>query len=151
MARYFKKELPGTPIFLPVGKAIRFEVGWDQMGYYATNNGYEVAELLKCAEQQKGGISEITQEQFEEAQKKTREQGPNRSSGQRPTIGPLGRNQLRSQQANAVVPSAANVVGVMADGRAISSFSQPQKTEGLTARPQFVKPKLGKAPPVAEK
>lgn len=146
MARYFKKELPGTPLYLPIGKPIQFDgVDYDY-GFYATNNGYEIAELLKCIQRKSGGVSEITEAEYNEWLKKKQAMPLGLQPRQRPSIGPQHRRSPNSLDAAAAVPSSANVVGVMADGRAINSFAQPQRSEGLAVNRSFVKPKVGKIP-----
>lgn len=140
---YFKKEIPETPVYLPVGKAITFEAIDRDYGYLATNDGYVIDQLQKLISSRRGGVSEITQAEYEEwVQKKTQLSLQPLQPRQRTTIGPQGRNQLRNQ-AGAVVPDAASVVGVMANGQPISSFAMGQRSEGLKVERTFVKPKVG--------
>jgi hypothetical protein len=140
MIRYFRKELPRSPLYLPNGARIEFDPISDGYGYYHTSHGYEIAELLKAISSGRGGVSEISKAEWDEYLKKKGETPQSQPLWQRPSIGPSSRASQFAQTKDAVVPASSSVVGVMADGRAIESFAQPQRTEGLKVEKKFAKP-----------
>lgn len=144
MPRYWKKEIPETPFYLPIGKAIQWDFVVDDLGWLATDDGYINAELIRARAARVGGVIEVSAEEYAEALKKKADSNSQPRQPGRPTIGPTSR-RTRPQD---VFPATTSVVGVMADGRAVSSFASPQKSEGLKVDRTFVKPRVGKAPPV---
>jgi hypothetical protein len=144
---WFKKEMPETPLFLPVGKPIRFEAVDFDYGYLQTEDGYIVTELRKCVARKVGGVTEITQEEYEEfAEKKG--QGPLllNLQRQRQSIGPQKRTQSVNSSDVVAVSNRAEVVGRTADGRMVSDVATPQRSNGLQVNKQFSKPRIGKIP-----
>jgi len=74
-ARYFKKYSPGTPAFIaPNGshQAITFDTFDHVLGYYGTEDEAVQNEFLRLIREQRGGITEISKEEYdaEYAQKK---------------------------------------------------------------------------------
>jgi len=141
MTRYFRKELPETPLYLPTGAPIRFDEVSDGYGYYATSNGYEAAQLIKCASEHRGGVEEITEQQYSEYLKKKSETPLFRPPKQRPFIGPQSLGSPFDPSRSAA-GARGNVVGQMADGRVIDSFAHPQKPEGIQVPKSFAKPRV---------
>lgn len=70
--RYFRKFHPKTVIYLDNGSHVQFDTLDNLMGYYATQNEYIQKQFDECIRGQRGGIIEITAEEFESeyAQKK---------------------------------------------------------------------------------
>lgn len=70
--RYFRKFNPKTVIYLNNGSHVQFDTLDNLMGYYATQNEYIQQQFDECVRGQRGGIIEITAEEFERdyAQKK---------------------------------------------------------------------------------
>lgn len=143
-SRYYRKEIPTQPLYLPTGSKISFDAISDGYGYYATANGYEIAQLMICIREKKGGVVEISEAEYQDYLKKKSETPQFQLRGQRPSIGPVSHVNPFARNRDAVVPASANMVGVMADGRAIQSFAQPQKSEGLSVPKSFAKPKVAK-------
>ncbi len=69
--RYFKKELPKTPIFLPNGDKIEFAAAPNSLwGYYSTDREDYITHLVTLEQQGRGGVFAISQEEFDRDKKK---------------------------------------------------------------------------------
>lgn len=143
MIRYFRKELPQTPLYLPTGAPVKFDEVSDGYGYYATSNGYEIAQLLKIASEHRGGVEVISGDQYQEYLKKKSETPLFQPQKQRPFIGPQSLGNPFGPGRNAADVKQGSV-GQMADGRMIESFAHPQNTEGLSVPKSFAKPRVMK-------
>lgn len=144
MPRYFKKDVPESRLYLPIGKPVPFDAIDRDYGYLVTNDGYIIHELEKMILNKKGGVSEITEQEFNEwVQKKSSQNSQQLQPRQRTTIGP--QHRMRGENERSAVPAAASVIGVTAGGLPIASFAMGQKTEGLKVERTFVKPNVGKA------
>ena len=64
--RFFKKRGPGTPIYLKNGKKISFNNIIGDFGYIRTNDLNLLKIFDNCIATSSGGISEITQSEYEE-------------------------------------------------------------------------------------
>lgn len=64
--RFFKKRGPGTPIYLKDGKKISFNNIIGEFGYTRTNDPRLFKIFDNCISNRSGGISEITQTQYEQ-------------------------------------------------------------------------------------
>lgn len=72
--RYFKKEIPTNPLSLPDGRKIRFLYDDPQdYGYYATDDGYYIAELESAIARHVGGVLPSTEAEYAEFEQKKRE------------------------------------------------------------------------------
>lgn len=149
MARYYRKEIPEIPVYLPIGKPLLFDAQDRDYGYLKTNDGYIIGEIAKLIATGKGGIEETTEEAFEEFLKKkassTQQQVlPER---RRTTIGPRKRESvLRPGDAvgNHNPQNGIAMLGVNKAGQPVSAVAQGQKSDGLKVERTFVKPKVGK-------
>jgi len=80
-AKYFKKFMPSTPAFIVLDKpeAITFDTLDHVLGWYATTDERVQNEFLRLIREQRGGITEVSQQEYESeySQKKmTGEQAP---------------------------------------------------------------------------
>lgn len=148
MPKFFKKEIPETPLYLSVGKPLNFEfVDINGFGYLATDDGFIIKELYTCISRGTGGVTEISEDEWLlfQAQKKTGS-SISGSRRQRPTIGPNG-NSLQNQRSAAeaaVADTGPSVVGVSRNGDLVSGKAQFQKPESLAVTKEFVKPRVGR-------
>ena len=145
MPKYYCKELPATPIHFAMGRAIPFEFVDLDYGYYATDNGWEIAELDKAALNGRGGVSEITADAYSEWLKKKASAPPLTSlQRQRQQIG----SRLPRQSGPSLVadPAATSILGQTQAGVPVTGVVRPQRTEGLKVDREFVKPKAGRIP-----
>jgi len=67
--RYFKKSNPDVPIYGANGGRIQFEKVSPTEGIIGLNNPAGQQELINCINQQRGGVTEITEAEFEELKK----------------------------------------------------------------------------------
>lgn len=67
---FFKKEVPKTPIYMPNGDALQFEPRNERVGFYQTANESEVKALKKLEADHRGGVTSITQAEFDSGKKK---------------------------------------------------------------------------------
>lgn len=146
--RYWKKELPETPIHLPIGKPLKFDYIDFDYGYLATTDGYINTELSKCAKRNAGGVTEITEMEYQDFLEK-KSVGPSLAGlqRQRQSIGPSSqrRGDLR-RDAEVAVADRPHVIGTTVDGKKIGDMPTPQRSNGLQVNRNFVKPKVGKIP-----
>lgn len=70
MLKYFKKYDPRIILRTGRGGSVPFVDIGGQWGLLATSDGYLIGELEKCQREQRGGVMEITREEFEELKKK---------------------------------------------------------------------------------
>ena len=68
--RYFKKERPRTPIYLPNGSQVKFETNDGITGYYESDDPNLINHFLTLIREKRGGIAEITAAEFQEGKKK---------------------------------------------------------------------------------
>lgn len=144
MPRYFQKELPTRPLYLPIGRPLEFEHIDDDYGYLKTDDGYIIQELLNCIARGAGGVSEVTEAVYLEWLKK-KSKGPSpRLLRQRETIGASGmRRRGGGQVAGAVGTNNQTIIGVQ-DNKAVTSVATPQRSEGLKVDRTFAKPNVGR-------
>ncbi len=104
--RYFSKAIPSTSLQTPRGLPVTFDKVDDrQPGYIATEDGYIIAELQNAIANRRGGISEVTELEYNEFLKKKLAQ---QSSPQPTQRGLHGLLQTRPQrQSQSVHPAAA--------------------------------------------
>ena len=147
MAKAYRKELPKTPLHFSVGRAVPFESIDDDYGYYATDNGWEIAELDRAVASRTGGVTEITMAEYESWLKK-KASAPPRSTlpRRRQSIGPLPRRSAQASLLGAGPAGISNVMGVTQGGTPVSGIVHPQRAEGLKVDREFVKPKAGRIP-----
>jgi hypothetical protein len=70
MVRYFKKYDPRVMLRTGRGSTVPFVDIGGQWGLIATSDNYLIGELTKCINEQRGGVQEVTQAEFEELKKK---------------------------------------------------------------------------------
>lgn len=70
MVRYFKKYDPRVILRTGRNGVVPFIDIGGQWGLLATSDGYLIKELEKCQKEQRGGVMEVTQKEFEELKKK---------------------------------------------------------------------------------
>jgi hypothetical protein len=63
--RYFRKEIPRTPIYLPNGDKLVFESLDGVFGYHKTDRPDEIQALETLIAQHRGGVYPITQEEYD--------------------------------------------------------------------------------------
>lgn len=156
MAKFYKKEEPTTPLMFPHGKQVQFEVDNPRdYGYLRTEDGWVITELTKCISEGRGGIVEITEEEYLEWQKKRLPINLRVSLQQRrrEEIGPIkGRNSRGADAGRADIdagnpPSVLQPHPTMVDGVSgnhVTSIPAPQKPDGLKVSRDFVVPKVGR-------
>ena len=145
---YFKKELPETPLMLPVGRPVRFDAVDFDYGYLETRDGYLNTELRKCVARRVAGVTEISQAEYQEFLEK-KAKGPLRLGlqRQRPSIGQ--QKPTRGGFLSDVVAAVADrpqVIGTTAQGKVVNDVATPQRSDGLQVNRNFVKPRIGKIP-----
>ena len=148
MPKYFKKEIPETPLYLSIGKPLTFEyVDQNGFGYLRTDDGFIIEEMNKCISRGTGGVTEISEEEYLlfQAQKKSGSL-TSASSRQRQTIGPknVWRRNRESVADPAAVSLTAPVVGITRNGDPITGQAGMQKADTLSVTREFVKPRVGK-------
>src|SRR5688572_26446787 len=85
--KFYKKELISNRLALPNGKGVKFEqVGGSETGVIATQDEGLIAELNKAATAGRGGVIEITEQQYQELKKNP----------------PVGRSRMRSLNAQSI-------------------------------------------------
>lgn len=85
--KFYKKELVSNRLSLPNGRAVAFEqIGGTDSGVLATTDAGLSAELDKAAGARRGGVTQITEQQYQELKKNL----------------PAGRSQIRSLDAQSL-------------------------------------------------
>lgn len=101
--KYFGKELPEAPVYVN-GTPLKFEV-------LETQDPVLISELTKCIARGKGGVSEITKEQFDEAIKKklheTKFESGYRQNRRRQELSPQLQNRLLAAGGDGSMPNFA--------------------------------------------
>lgn len=114
--RYFHKELVQTPLYLPQGRKFPFDKLSDGNGIWATEDASLIAEAEKAIARHVGGISEITQEQYDAlTKKKTGERSANSFQAlAQPSFSnnPFGRGHQFAPPAERVAAAASGVAEV---------------------------------------
>jgi hypothetical protein len=67
---YFKKYDPRIQLRTGMGSTVPFEDIGGQWGLLETKDNYLIAELRKCQREQRGGVMEITAQEFDDLKKK---------------------------------------------------------------------------------
>jgi len=143
MPKFFKKEIPSRPLYLPIGKPLTFEHYDDNYGYLKTDDGYIVDQLMQCIASSQGGVSEVTEAEYLDWLKKKNNQTLPQLR-QRESIGPGGRRRAGfGQVAAPVVTDERTIIGTANDSP-ITNVATPQRSEGLKVERTFVKPRIGK-------
>jgi len=146
MIRYFRKDEPRVKLFLPQGSPLPFDFSDRNYGYVATQHGWLIHELEQAMTRGVGGITELTEEEYLDAQKKRR---LNSSPRQRENVRPLPRAARRGGRApwDVGVVGRANTAPANSPGLDDSpAVAKPQRPDGLMVQKQFVKPRVGKFP-----
>jgi len=68
--RYFRKSLPQTPLILSTGRKLIVPVSPDGNGYISTDDAALMKELDLAIVKRVGGITELTADEYDDAQKK---------------------------------------------------------------------------------
>ncbi len=76
MPAFFQKEIPQTPVHLSNGMPVKFEDVDGRVGAYKTTNDFVIGELRMAIAAQRGGVSEITEDEFTELLKKKQPSQP---------------------------------------------------------------------------
>lgn len=145
MAKHYKKELPRTPFHFSVGRAVPFDSIDDNYGYFATGNGWEISELDAAVAGRRGGVSEISEAEYQEyLEKKSVAPPPSKRQRQRQAIG--SKPPPSVQVSLAAARAGTSVIGATRSGTPITGIVKPQKADGLKVDREFVKPVAGKIP-----
>lgn len=153
MPHYFFKELVATPLYLPEGVKVKFDDIGDASGIFRTDDPKVGEEILKHVG--RGGVSELTQDQYEELLKKkpglrspgVSERDPSLVFDQRPQPGPVGPGPRVSLSQLALSPFAMRPGGVDAVQAPITERSDTEGTPAplhVPTKAEFRKPKLAK-------
>jgi hypothetical protein len=67
---FFKKWDPRQKVYLPSGSWFQFEDLGNGFGVLATDDGYTIEQLRECIKNQRGGVEEVSQAEFDEVKKK---------------------------------------------------------------------------------
>ena len=145
--RYFKKEIPDNPLFLPTGAKVDFQFfDPEGFGFLQTADEFVIAELDRAISRRVGGVVESSVEEYDEFQKKKAEQPLGRLS--RPereavTAQTLNRFRFRSNGTHdAAVRAAADSRGIALPPAARTAVQHPIP-ERLEVPTEF--PTLGSA------
>lgn len=145
MPKFFKKEIPTRPLYLPIGRPLQFEHYDDDYGYLKTEDGYIVDQLMQCIANGSGGVSEVTEAEYLDWLKKNSNGTSRLQPRQRESIGPGGRRRAGfGQAATPVVTNQDQTIIGTANDAPITDVATPQRSEGLKVERTFVKPRLGK-------
>ncbi len=153
LTTHWLKEIPRNVLYLPTGGPVPFEAVSNEYGILATADPVIIGELEKAVARQIGGVSKITESEYVEFQKKSKELSSLLNlPRERETIKPMTSAQLQSirQQGR---PAAVEV----AVNPPLSGIPQPTTTAGqqrvdpLTVPKEFQKPKIGRVPPAVLK
>lgn len=144
MAKWYRKEIPGNPIHFSIGRAIPFEAIDRDYGYFATDNGWEIKELDAAVASHRGGVTEISQAEYEDFLKK-KASAPSLRSLQ-PQRQHIGSRSKQGAPNRSVAPAGASILGNDTAGTPVTGVVRPQKAEGLKVDREFVKPKAGRIP-----
>lgn len=137
--KFYKKELVSNRLALPNGRAVQFEqIGDTDTGVLATTDSFLVTELDKAVAAGRGGVIQITAEQYQELKKNP----------------PVRRSQLRSLDAQSLrqLVSSQNRAGAEAVAevrqepsapmevpRGLATVSSRRKLKELTEKANLVK------------
>lgn len=146
MIRYFRKDEPRVKLFLPQGSPLPFDFTDRHFGYVATEHGWLINELEQAMMRGVGGITELTEEEYTDAQKKRH---LNSSPRERESVRPSSRAGRRGGRApwDVGVVGRANTAPANSPGLDNApAVAQPQRPDGLRVQKQFVKPRVGKFP-----
>lgn len=108
---YFKKYSPKVKIFTPQGAPIQMEI-IDNIGYFFTEDQSLAGGIQKMISQQRGGMEEITEQQYNDRAKKNSNWRPSNSRyiETRQTSGKITDPRILAQQRAAVMPVAATEI-----------------------------------------
>lgn len=67
---YYKKRSPNNPVGLSTGRGVRFEDFGNDTGYFKTEDSLIITEFKACMAAGRGGIQEVTQDEYDDAVKK---------------------------------------------------------------------------------
>jgi len=125
------------------GSPLEFDAADDNYGYLATANGYIINELMQLMSRGAGGVSEITEAEYQEfLKKKAQTPFDPRALRNREMVGPAHLGNVKPRQPNA---GAAVAVTDIRNGQPSTGPAAPQKPETLAVETEFVVPKVGKA------
>lgn len=65
MLRFYKKEIPSNPLYLPNGKRVPFRTTHSNVGIFATDKEGIIAELDRMSQKRVGGVIQIDQTEFQ--------------------------------------------------------------------------------------
>lgn len=74
--RYFKKSSANVPLFLQDGSRVMFERVGGNVGVLATEDGYTAQQMVLMASEGRGGVSEISQADYEALKKNSQNLTP---------------------------------------------------------------------------
>lgn len=63
---YFRKMVPATPVWLTNGRKVVFSAASQNVGYFATENEFIITELRLAISENRGGVMEINQQEYED-------------------------------------------------------------------------------------
>lgn len=125
------------------GSPLEFDAADEDYGYLATANGYIINELMQLMSRGAGGVSEVTEAEYEEfLKKKAQTLFDPRSLRNREMVGPAHLGNVKPRQPGA---GAAVAVTDIRNGQASTGQAAPQKVDALKVETEFVVPKIGKA------
>lgn len=75
--KWYKKFNPSVMVHLSNGRGIKFDTLDNILGFYATDNPGIISEFETCMREQRGGVMEISQEDFDEQYGSKKKLSPN--------------------------------------------------------------------------
>lgn len=135
--KFYKKELISNKLSLPNGRAVKFDqIGDSDSGVLATTDPGLIAELDKAAAAGRGGVIEITEEQFTELKK-----NPTVGCSRIRSLSAQSIKQFLSAKPNRVVDPAAAAVkqessAPMEVPKGLATVSSRRKLKELTEKAQ---------------
>lgn len=139
--RFFKKEIPSNPLFLPSGAKVDFQYyDPEGFGFIQTTDEFIITELDRAMARRVGGVVESTQEEYDEFIKKKADHPLGRLS--RPereavTAQTLNRFRFQPNASRAGAAAAAGVNPAMPGSRPPVSHPTPERLEVPTEFPML--------------
>lgn len=134
--RFFKKEVPKTPVLMPNGDRILFESYDNVWGYYKTDKDTEINALVQLEREHKGGVFAITQDQYDDGIKKKGDLTQSRPNWREEIGSGIMQDTLAPRQAPAA--AAAAVSPPIAPPPTTAALPAPPETQKKAARPPTV-------------
>lgn len=140
--RYFAKSVPKTPLWLTDNRKLVFETIDREMGYFATDDPFMMAEMDSFIRTSRGGVREITLADYESFLKKKGTWTPLPPPSDQPESFSPGHRVPDTFQPSAV-PAAIDAIPVPME-TAINTSAPVQRVETPAEAPKPVTPRVGR-------